>query len=117
MRLFPSHRDIFIILPTMPNIITRRITNTETNPLKAIQRFLKLSIKDNAEYSVDRKHFLATKLLSCLTERSAVEVTSPFDDAIISSWLSLPVYRVSPLFPSLAIHSYLSHVYYPYINA
>ena len=68
MSLFPSHRDIFIIPPNMPNIIIRRITNKETNPLKAIQRFLKLPIKDNAEYSVGRKRFLATRLLSFSTE-------------------------------------------------
>ena len=92
MSLFPSHRDISII---PPNIIIRRITNKETNPLKAIQRFLKLSIKDNAEYSVGRKRFLATRLLSFSAERTAGGVTSRFDDAIMSSWLSLPVEGVS----------------------
>ena len=95
MRLFPSHRDISVIPPSIPNIIIRRITNKETNPLKAIQRFLKLSIKDNAEYSVGRKRFLATWLLSFSTELTAGDVTSRFDDAIMSSWLSLPVEGVS----------------------
>ena len=89
MSFFPLHRDIFIIPPNMPNIIIRQITNKETNPLKAIQRFLELPIKDNDEYSEGRKRFLATRLLSSSTEltagaQTAFRVTSLFDDATSS---------------------------------